>query len=178
MQEPTPQPYEVEHSAITDIEDEQNDKIPRKDSLAIPNNMSTISYSAADSDRSFDGMSKPRNRCPSQSIGQLSQIRTIKHTIKVKSQMSFIENVMRCCVAENGFDLYQIIAFDADTKETWQDWIKYIFHVLKAVLCALTQIFGIIIIMFDFIERGLDSKDWCNPPEFVILCNIVSTNMN
>lgn len=174
---------------IADPNEDQNieknkDQSQHKDSLAIP---SKVSYTAG-SDQNSDPMSKHK-MCPSESIGRMSEIRTIKHSIKVKSEVNFIENIMKCCIAENGmhvistsseitiltyllflkgFDLYQIVAFDADTKVTWTDWIKYVFHSLKAVLCALTQIFGMIIIMFDFIQSGLDTKDWCNSPKFSI----------
>ena len=153
----------------------QKEKIEHNESLPMPQTVTNLSFSAADSDKGFAG--KPKMRMASQSfesIGAMGTMRTMRGSIKVKSEIAWIENVMRCCVAENGFDLYQIIAFDADTKETWQDWIKYFFYVLKAVLCALTQIFGIIIIMFDFIESGLVGKGWCNPTRFDISCEFAS----
>jgi len=79
-------------------------------------------------------------------------------------EREYIEHVLACCVAEDGFDIYQLMAFKSDTKENWKEHVIYALEVLKSVVCALTQCVGIFLVMHDFVEQGLTNKMMCNPP--------------
>merc|ERR1719229_501930 len=58
------------------------------------------------------------------------------------------------------------MAFDNNTKSDCKSQIKYCFNIIKCALCALTQIFGILIIIFEVVKLGLEEKGWCNIPSF------------
>eukprot|EP00484_Ammonia_sp_Unknown_P026633 CAMPEP_0197034222 /NCGR_PEP_ID=MMETSP1384-20130603/12398_1 /TAXON_ID=29189 /ORGANISM="Ammonia sp." /LENGTH=433 /DNA_ID=CAMNT_0042464125 /DNA_START=26 /DNA_END=1325 /DNA_ORIENTATION=- len=94
-----------------------------------------------------------------------------------KGEIQFLRNVLKCCDAENGFDLYQLMAFygNSSTRNGCQDWLKYLFNVIKVCSCALTQIFGIIIIMIDFVQIGIETREsgledgqtvFCRSPDY------------
>lgn len=65
-----------------------------------------------------------------------------EETIFTKGEMKFIKNVLKSCAAENGFDLYQLMAFDGakGTKEGCWSYIKYYIHMIKAILCMFILI--------------------------------------
>merc|ERR1719195_1409288 len=58
------------------------------------------------------------------------------------------------------------MAFYSNTKDNLTDSLKYVLCVVKALICAITQVLGMIIIMVDFVVIGLEERGdaMCNPP--------------
>mmetsp|Transcript_33759 Transcript_33759/g.54015 ORF Transcript_33759/g.54015 Transcript_33759/m.54015 type:complete len:330 (-) Transcript_33759:87-1076(-) len=88
------------------------------------------------------------------------------HDRFTKHEWQFVQRVLKCCDNEDEFDIYQLQAFRSQTREGFKQCLAYYSNIIKAVLCALTQIFGIIVISIDTVESGLNSKKWCNPMQY------------
>merc|ERR1712173_137409 len=68
----------------------------------------------------------------------------------------------KCCEDKKDFDVYQVLAVestepDRDIVVLW----KYRLKCLKGFLCALTQIIGMIVILYQLISEGVNNKKWC-----------------
>jgi len=74
-------------------------------------------------------------------------------------EQEWINRVLKCCREKDGFDLYQLMAFESSTKHGIKDNMHYYYGILKALLCALTQSLGMIIIMVDYVHEGLECRD-------------------
>merc|ERR1719474_1937610 len=84
-----------------------------------------------------------------------------------RKQNEYIEHVLRCCDNGDDFDFYQLMAFHSNTQCNAKDRLKYWMLVIKACICAVTQVLGMLIIMIDFVLNGLEERDEvCNPPVF------------
>ena len=51
-----------------------------------------------------------------------------------KREWKYVQHVIKCCEGEDGFDIYQLMAFDSDTKHGKKDCIKYMFNIIKSIL--------------------------------------------
>merc|ERR1719334_1557987 len=87
---------------------------------------------------------------------------------KQRKVNEYINHVMECCENGDGFDYYQLMAFHSNTKNNAKDRIKYLMCVIKACVCAVTQMLGMVIIMVDFGIEGLEDRGdtFCNYPSF------------
>ena len=55
-------------------------------------------------------------------------------TIFSKREWKYVKQVTKCCESEDGFDIYQLMAFDSGTKQGSKGCIKYMFNIIKSVL--------------------------------------------
>merc|ERR1712012_432509 len=85
-----------------------------------------------------------------------------------RKQLEYTRHLVQCCEDGAGFDYYQIMAFYSNTKDNLTDSVKYILCVIKALICALTQLLGMVIIMVDFVVIGLEGRGdaMCNVADF------------
>merc|ERR1719411_799518 len=85
-----------------------------------------------------------------------------------RKQSEYIAQLLQCCDDGDGFDYYQIMAFYSNTKDNLTDSVKYVLCVIKALICALTQLLGMVIIMVDFVVIGLEERGdaMCNVADF------------
>jgi len=83
-----------------------------------------------------------------------------------RKESEYINHVLECCENGDGFDYYQLMAFHSNTKNNAKDGIKYLMCVMKACVCAVTQMLGMVIIMVDFGIEGLEDRGdtFCNFP--------------
>ena len=58
-----------------------------------------------------------------------------------KREWKYVQHVIDCCESEDGFDIYQLMAFDSDTKHGSKDCLKYMFNIIKSVLWYVIQYF-------------------------------------
>ena len=99
----------------------------------------------------------------------------LEQTVFTKGEMKFIKNVLKSCTAENGFDLYQLMAFDGakGTKEGCWSYLKYYVHMVKAILCMFIFILFYIQLIYMFLDliiivpcssllRWIDTNIWNN----------------
>eukprot|EP01084_Bolivina_argentea_P310866 537993_1 len=78
-------------------------------------------------------------------------------------QNEFFQHLRNCCHFNDEFDVYQILAFESTLVE--RDIItlwKYRLKCLKGFLCAVTQIFGMIVVLSQLIKQGSSNKSMCN----------------
>ena len=143
---------QAQMSPVSDVS--QIESFPIK--INISNNPSQISGASTYSARSFQLMSDNRDSI-------------IGNDNFSEGEQKFIDNVMKCCESESGFDLYQLMAFygNSSTRKSHRELITYGFNIIKTILCALTQLFGVIVIWTDLLfPTENDKTSWCYPPTF------------
>eukprot|EP01083_Nonionella_stella_P073329 198199_1 len=78
-------------------------------------------------------------------------------------QIEFWDHCRNCCHFGEEFDVYQVLAFEStlverDIVTLWQYRLKC----LKGFLCSITQVFGIIVVLYQLLSDGMDNKGICN----------------
>eukprot|EP01084_Bolivina_argentea_P266456 451949_1 len=76
--------------------------------------------------------------------------------------IDFIKDIEKCCFFTHDFDVYQVLSFEStkSNRDIITLW-HYRFKCVKGILCALTQLFGMAIVLYQLISEGVSDKDWC-----------------
>jgi hypothetical protein len=78
----------------------------------------------------------------------------------------YMNHLLRCCDNGDELDYYQLMAFYSASRKSIKDEYKHLVRIVKAWICAITQVLGMVIILVDFAHLGLEERGdaICNPP--------------
>merc|ERR1719242_1712581 len=73
-----------------------------------------------------------------------------------QSGEDFEEEIASCCYWKHDFDVYQVLAFEStDPRRNIVVLWKYRLKCLKGFLCALTQVFGMAVVLYQLTLEGV-----------------------
>eukprot|EP01084_Bolivina_argentea_P039417 72849_1 len=102
---------------------------------------------------------EPNEQAPLQGSGQTDVIKP-RNSMFTDDQWIYVENIRVCCEDYDGLDIFQLMAINTD--KGIKTRFMSLFEAVKCFLCAATQLFGIFVLLTDFVGTGLEKKggDW------------------